>query len=72
MALRLSRHARNAMRLYRVGRTDVDAILANPVETGQDGRGNLVVIGYLGRRRIRIVIAADEPDFVITVHERRT
>ena len=30
------------------------------------------MIGYLGRRRIGIVIAADEPDFVITVHERRT
>jgi hypothetical protein len=30
------------------------------------------VIGYLDGRRIRIVIAADDPDFVITVHERRT
>jgi hypothetical protein len=70
--MRFSRHARNAMRLYRVGPTDVDAILANPVETGQDGRGNRVVIGYFGQRRVRIVIAANEPDFVITVHERRT
>lgn len=60
------------MRLYRVGATDVDAILANPVETGQDDRGNLVLVGYIAERRIRIVIAADDPDFVITVHERRT
>ena len=60
------------MRLYGVGPPDVDAILANPLETGQDARGNLVVIGHLAERRIRIVIAADDPDFVITVHERRT
>lgn len=30
------------------------------------------MIGYVGDRRIRIVIAVDDPDFVITVHERRT
>jgi hypothetical protein len=69
--MRFSRHARNAMRLYRIERVDVDAILALPAETGQDGRGNHFVIGYLGERRIRVVIAADDPDFVITVHERR-
>lgn len=59
------------MRLYRVGPTDVGAILANPSVSGQDDRGNRVVIGYIGERRIRIVLAADEPDFIITVHERR-
>ena len=60
------------MRLYRVAPSDVDAILANPAETGQDDRGNSVVIGYLDSRRIRVIIAADDPDLVITVHERRT
>jgi len=28
--MRLSRHARNQMRLYGIGRQDVEAILANP------------------------------------------
>ena len=60
------------MRLHRVGLTDIEAILAQPSRDGQDTRGNVVVIGRLGERRIRIVIAADDPDVVITVHERRT
>jgi hypothetical protein len=69
--MRFSRHARNGMRLYRVGIADVQAIVANPLETSQDGKGNLVAVGLVGGRRVRVVIACDDPDFVITVHERR-
>ncbi|WP_217915058.1 DUF4258 domain-containing protein [Miltoncostaea marina] len=69
--MRFSRHARNGMRLYRVTERDVEGIVANPAETGQDERGNDVFVGFVDGRRIRVVLAADDPGFVITVHERR-
>ncbi|MGH2910289.1 MAG: DUF4258 domain-containing protein [Solirubrobacteraceae bacterium] len=69
--MRFSRHARNEMRLYRLTRQDVAAVVASPQERDMDERGNLRLIGQaLDGRRILVVIAEDDQDFVITVFLR--
>jgi hypothetical protein len=69
--MRLSRHARNEMRLYRIGPEDVKATMAKPASRELDDRGNPRLIGKTGDGRpILVVVAADDPDFVITVFLR--
>ena len=65
--MELSRHARNEMRLYRIDAADVEATMSNPASRELDDRG----IGESAEgRRILVVVAGDDPDFVITVFLR--
>ncbi len=67
----LSRHAKNAMRLYRISVDDVELTVANPSGRELDERGNLRLAGETGDgRSILVVVAGDEPGFVITVFLR--
>jgi hypothetical protein len=69
--MRLSRHARNEMRLYRIGAEDVDATMRDPAARDVDARGNARLTGVTGDGRpILVVVAGDDPDFVITVFLR--
>lgn len=69
--MRLSRHAQNEMRLYRLGVDDVTAALGQPLSQESDERGNRRITGETGGgRRILVVVAGDDPDFVITVFLR--
>jgi hypothetical protein len=65
--VRLSRHAKNEMRLYRISETDVKATIDQPLDTAPDERGNPRLLGETADGRpILVVVAADDPDFVIT------
>lgn len=65
--VRFSRHAKNEMRLYEITAADVAAVVAEPVTVGTDDRGNPRLTGPDGRgRAIIVVIADDDPNFVIT------
>jgi hypothetical protein len=69
--MRLSRHARNEMRLYGISREDVESAVADPIERDRDDRGNARLSGETGDGRpILVVVAQDDPDFVITVFLR--
>lgn len=69
--MRLSRHAKNEMRLYGVSANDVEATIANPAGRELDDRGNARLTGETGDGRpILVVVAGDDPDFVITVFLR--
>jgi len=59
------------MRGYRVAVADLWVVVANPVATSEDGTGNRIVVGVVAGGRLRVVIAADDPRFIITVYERR-
>jgi len=55
------------MRLYGISREDVGAALATPLGRECDERGNRRLTGLdLQGRAIIVVIAGDDPDFVIT------
>jgi hypothetical protein len=69
--VRLSRHAKNEMRLYGVTVEDVEAAVSNPVSRDVDDRGNARLAGETADGRpILVVVAGDDPDFVITVFLR--
>lgn len=65
--MRFSRHAKNEMRLYGVSRADVESAAALPALTEIEEQGNQRLTGF-GRdgRAIIVVVASDDPDFVIT------
>ncbi len=70
-AMRLSRHAKNEMRLYRIRAEDVEATVADPASREPDERGNARLAGETGDGRpILVVVAGDDPGFVITVFHR--
>jgi hypothetical protein len=59
------------MRRYKLSESDVELIVADFQRVERDPGGNAL---YYARRRgqlYRVVIAGDDPDYVITVHERR-
>jgi Domain of unknown function (DUF4258) len=65
--VRFSRHAKNEMRLYGVTPADVATVVAAPVATSADARGNRRLTGPdANGRAIIVVVADDDPDFVIT------
>jgi hypothetical protein len=65
--VRFSRHAKNEMRLYGIRVGDVEAVVASPVGTQFDQSGNRRLTGVgMDRRAIIVVLAGDEPGFVIT------
>jgi hypothetical protein len=68
--VRFTRHAKNRMRFHRVTRLEAARIARWGEPDGFDPRGNPRRIGWVGDRRIRVVIALDEPDVVITLFER--
>jgi hypothetical protein len=70
-AVRFSRHARNEMRLYAISAQDVEEAVANPTGRTLDERSNCRLAGEAGDGRpILVVVAGDDPDFVITVFLR--
>ncbi len=59
------------MRLYGLSKGDVESVTARPTSRERDDRGNARVIGETwDGRPILVVVAQDDPDFVITVFLR--
>lgn len=59
------------MRLYGISIQDVGAVIASPAARELDERGNVRLIAELGGgRRILVVVAGDDPSFVITAFPR--
>ena len=65
--MRFSRHAKNEMRLYKITAADAAAVIASPSSTDRDAKGNPRLTGPdANGRAIIVVIADDDPGFVIT------
>jgi hypothetical protein len=67
----LSRHAKNELRALDATLRDVEKAIADPIRIDSDPNGRPRYTGYIRGIRVRIVIAVDEPDLVVTIHERR-
>jgi hypothetical protein len=59
------------MRLYGIGPADVESAIASPMNRERDDRGNARLTAETGDGRpILVVVAQDDPEFVITVFLR--
>lgn len=59
------------MRHLKVTIAEVETVVAAPEAIDEDENGNSRYHGDVRGRVIRVVVAADEPDFVKSVHERK-
>jgi hypothetical protein len=50
---------------------EIIRVVLNPAKVDADERCNPRYLGYIRGDLVRVVVAADDPDFVITVHPRR-
>jgi Domain of unknown function (DUF4258) len=66
-----SHHAKNRLRQQRWSQQDAISVISSPVEMDADERGNPRYLGYIRGDLVRVVVAADDPDVVITIHPRR-
>jgi mRNA-degrading endonuclease RelE of RelBE toxin-antitoxin system len=69
--MRFSRHAKNQARQLKADITDAEAVIAHPLHVDWDRRGKPRYTGRIRGVRVRIVVALDEPDLIVTIHERR-
>lgn len=59
------------MRLYRISSKDVESMVGNPTKRDLDDKGNARLSGETGDGRpILVVVAEDDPNFVVTVFLR--
>jgi len=50
---------------------EVERVIMEPVRVDQDPDGRLRYTGAIRGVRVRVVVALDEPDLIVTIHERR-
>jgi len=68
--VKFSRHAKNRMRRWKWTPTDVRRALDDPrARWGLDPDGNPLARTTITGTPVRIIIAQDDPDFVITIFE---
>jgi hypothetical protein len=65
--VRFSHHAKNNLRLYGGTAVEVESVVKSRLKKGLDRRGNPMYLGFAGRRPVVVVVAGDDPNFVITV-----
>lgn len=70
--MEFTRHARQRLKLYRVTREQAAAIVANGQADDRDERGNPRYQADVAGRRIRVIVALDNPSLIITLYERKS
>lgn len=69
--MRYTLHAKNRLHGLRMSDADVERIVAMPLFADTDEEGRPRFVGEARGVRVRVVIALDEPDLVVTIHPRR-
>ncbi len=69
--MRFSHHAKNKLRWINGTTKEAEAVVERNFGKDFDPEGNPRYRGYVAGRRCRVVVALDEPDFIITIHFRR-
>lgn len=67
----MTRHARNECRLYKIDPGDVEVVVSRPKKVGRDKDGKAIYEGAVRGRVMRVVVALDEPDLIVTIYPRR-
>lgn len=69
--MRFSRHAKNGARAIGASLADAEWVIDNPLEFDVEGDGKRRYVGYIRGERVRVVVAFDDPDLIVTIHRRR-
>jgi hypothetical protein len=69
--VRFSRHAKNKAREIGVTVADAERLISSAIYCDTDLEGRPRFTGCLYGQRIRVVVALDDPDQIVTIHERR-
>jgi hypothetical protein len=69
--MRLSRHAKNWTRQRKWKAVDVEEVIAHPTFVDWDDDGRPRFTGEARGVRVRVVVALDDPELIVTIHERR-
>ncbi len=67
--MRFKRHAKNKLRWIKGTRQEAESVVENPIGKDFDGKGNALYFGYVAGVPVWVVVADDDPEFVITVFE---
>jgi hypothetical protein len=54
-----------------VTRFEIEQVVAEPIRIDRDEKGRPRYLGEVKGERIRVVVARDDPDVIVTVHPRR-
>jgi len=69
--MRFTRHAKNWTRRHGFSVADAEGVIAHPIYVDRDENGKPRYTGEIEGMRVRVVVALDEPDLIVTIHERR-
>jgi hypothetical protein len=69
--VRLTRHAKNYLRRLDGSVEDVERVIGKPIHFDRDWEGKPRYTGKIQGVSVRVVVALDEPDLVVTIHDRR-
>jgi len=69
--MKFSRHAKNRMRQLKVTLADVEQVVSAPEHRDVDAQGRSRFGADVRGVWVRVVVAADDETFVVSVHERR-
>lgn len=65
--MRFSNHARQRLRERKISEQDAAGVVDNYEVAFSDTKGNPCFVRTVSERRIKVVVSAADPDFVITV-----
>jgi hypothetical protein len=51
---------------------DVERVIEDPLDFDRDEKGKPRYTGEIQGVRVRVVVALDEPDLIVTIHDRRS
>jgi len=49
----------------------VERVITDPIDIDRDEDERPMYAGYIRGIRVRVVVALDEPDLIVTIHERK-
>jgi uncharacterized protein DUF4258 len=69
--MRLTRHAKNRLRHLHGTIEDVERVIEQPLAADKDPDGRPRYRGFIRGTPVKVVVAVDEPDLIVTIHKRR-
>jgi hypothetical protein len=61
----------NGLRKLGATRAEAESVVRGPIGKDFDPTGKPRYLGYVAGELCRVVVALDEPDLIVTIHERR-